>query len=99
MTETRKEAIELLERVPEDKLSFVIQIMRGVNGLLGDTDTTTKRVVNLDQFVMPATERGQNADSYTVFTIVFFRGESLQWNHFVAFGCLIAAVFFVFLKN
>ena len=36
---------------------------------------------------------------FTVFTIVFFRGESLQWNHFVAFGCLIAAVFFVFLKN
>ncbi len=64
MTAIRKEAIELLERVPEDKLSFVIQIMRGVNGLLGDTDTTTKRVVNLDQFVMPATERGQNADSY-----------------------------------
>ena len=37
MTATRKEVIELLERVPEDKLSFVIQIMRGVNGLLGDT--------------------------------------------------------------
>ena len=31
-------------------------------------------------------------------TTVFFKGESLQWNHFVAFGCLIAAVFFVFLK-
>ena len=64
MTAIRKEAIELLERVPEDKLSFVIQIMRGVNGLLGDTDTNARRVVNLDQFVMPATERGQNADSY-----------------------------------
>ena len=64
MTAIRKEAIELLERVPEDKLSFVIQIMRGVNGLLGDADTNAKRVVNLDQFVMPATERGQNADSY-----------------------------------
>ena len=64
MTAIRKEAIELLERVPEDKLSFVIQIMRGVNGLLGDADTKAKRVVNLDQFVMPATERGQNADSY-----------------------------------
>ena len=64
MTAIRKEAIEMLERIPEDKLSFVIQIMRGVNGLLGDADTTTKRVVNLDQFVMPATERGQNADSY-----------------------------------
>ncbi len=64
MTAIRKEAIELLERVPEDKLSFVIQIMRGVNGLLGDADTNVKRVVNLDQFVMPATERGQNADTY-----------------------------------
>jgi uncharacterized protein (DUF486 family) len=35
---------------------------------------------------------------FTLFTVVFFRGEALQWNHFVAFGCLIAAVFFVFLK-
>ena len=35
---------------------------------------------------------------FTLFTIVFFKGEALQWNHFVAFGCLIAAVFFVFLK-
>ena len=64
MTAIRKEAIEMLERIPEDKLSFVIQILRGVNGLIGDDDSTVKRVVNLDQFVMPATERGQNADSY-----------------------------------
>ena len=64
MTAIRKEAIEMLERIPEDKLSFVIQIMRGVNGLIGDDDSIVKRVVNLDQFVMPATERGQNADSY-----------------------------------
>ena len=64
MTAIRKEAIEMLERIPEDKLSFVIQIMRGVNGLIGDDDSAVKRVVNLDQFVMPATERGQNADSY-----------------------------------
>ena len=64
MTAIRKEAIEMLERIPEDKLSFVIQIMRGVNGLIRDDDSTVKRVVNLDQFVMPATERGQNADSY-----------------------------------
>ena len=35
---------------------------------------------------------------FTIFTIVCFKGETLQWNHFVAFGCLIAAVFFVFLK-
>lgn len=64
MTAIRKEAIEMLERVPEDKLSFVIQIMRGVNGLIGDVDNSEKKVINLDQFVMPSTERGQDADSY-----------------------------------
>ena len=64
MTAIRKEAIEMLERVPEDKLTFVIQIMRGVNGLLGETDINAKKVIDLDQFVMSATERGQNADDY-----------------------------------
>lgn len=42
MTAIRKEAIELLEKIPEDKLSFVIQIMRGVNGLLGDNQSEGK---------------------------------------------------------
>lgn len=35
---------------------------------------------------------------FTVFSVVFFRGEPLHWNHFAAFLCLIAAVYFVFLK-
>ena len=35
---------------------------------------------------------------FTVFTVVFFRGETLQWNHFAAFACLILAVYFVFMK-
>ncbi len=35
---------------------------------------------------------------FTVFTVVFFKGESLQWNHFAAFVCLILAVYFVFMK-
>ncbi len=35
---------------------------------------------------------------FTVFTVVFFKGEALQWNHFAAFVCLIAAVYFVFMK-
>jgi uncharacterized protein (DUF486 family) len=35
---------------------------------------------------------------FTLFTVVFFKGESLHWNHFAAFGCLIAAVYFVFMK-
>lgn len=35
---------------------------------------------------------------FTIFTVVFFSGESLHWNHFVAFFLLILAVFFAFLK-
>lgn len=35
---------------------------------------------------------------FTLFTIVLFRGEALHWNHFAAFGCLVAAVWLVFLK-
>lgn len=35
---------------------------------------------------------------FTVFTIVFFKGESLHWNHFAAFLLLIGAVYLVFLE-
>lgn len=43
----------------------------------------------------------QEVISLTVFTVIValvFKGEPIQWNHFVAFGCLILAVFFVFLR-
>ena len=35
---------------------------------------------------------------FTIFATLFFNGESLHWNHCVAFLCLIMAVYFVFLK-
>lgn len=35
---------------------------------------------------------------FTVFTVLFFKGEQLHWNHFAAFVCLILAVYFVFMK-
>jgi len=35
---------------------------------------------------------------FTVFTVIFFKGELLEWNHFAAFVCLILAVYFVFMK-
>jgi uncharacterized protein (DUF486 family) len=35
---------------------------------------------------------------FTLFTIVFFKGETLQWNHLVAVIFLVLAVYFVFLK-
>jgi uncharacterized protein (DUF486 family) len=36
--------------------------------------------------------------AFAFFSVVLFKGTALQWNHFVAFGCLILAVYFVFLK-
>ena len=36
MTSLRRDAYSLLEQIPEDKLTFVIQIMQGVNGLYQD---------------------------------------------------------------
>ena len=43
----------------------------------------------------------QEVISLTVFTIIVslvFKGQPIQWNHFVAFLCMVLAVFFVFLK-
>lgn len=43
----------------------------------------------------------QECISLIVFTIlagVMFQGEQLHWNHLAAFVCLIAAVYFVFMK-
>ncbi len=32
---------------------------------------------------------------FTVFTLLFFKNESLRWNHFVGFGFLVLAVYFI----
>lgn len=43
----------------------------------------------------------QEAISLTVFSVMvvlLFKGESLQWNHFVSFALILLAVFFCFLK-
>lgn len=34
---------------------------------------------------------------FTGFVTIFFKNETLHWNHFVSYGCLILAVFFAFL--
>jgi uncharacterized protein (DUF486 family) len=36
---------------------------------------------------------------FTVFTIMFFRGEALHWNHFLAFCLLIVAVYLIFMES
>ena len=35
---------------------------------------------------------------FTVFSVMVFKGQPIQWNHIAAFFCLILAVYFVFLK-
>lgn len=35
---------------------------------------------------------------FAIFTMLVFKGESFQWNHFAAFGCLILAVYLMFMK-
>ena len=39
MTKLRRDALTLLEEIPEDKLVFLIQIMEGVAGLYGKNKT------------------------------------------------------------
>ena len=44
----------------------------------------------------------QEGVSLTVFTVIvatIFKGEPIRWNHLVAFGLIILAVFFAFLKT
>jgi uncharacterized protein (DUF486 family) len=36
---------------------------------------------------------------FTLFTVVFFKHESLKWNHFLAMGLVVAAVYFVFRES
>ena len=43
MTAMREEAFELLEKMPEDKLVFIIQIMQGVNSLFAAVSRGPRR--------------------------------------------------------
>lgn len=42
MTTLRQSAIRELEKLPEDKISFILQIMQGVNGLYNDRQSERK---------------------------------------------------------
>lgn len=35
---------------------------------------------------------------FVIFSMIFFKGESIHWNHIAAFVCLVLAVYFVFMK-
>ena len=42
VTALRQSAIRELERMPEDKISFILQIMQGVNSLYNDNQSERK---------------------------------------------------------
>lgn len=42
MTSLRKDAFDLLNQIPEDKLIFVIQIMKGIEGLYAADNKSEK---------------------------------------------------------
>lgn len=42
MTALRKDAMDLLEQMPEEKLYFIVQIMQGVSGLYGADTQSVK---------------------------------------------------------
>lgn len=46
MTVLRQNAMRELERLPEDKIMFVLQIMQGINGLYDDNDVKGMRLTN-----------------------------------------------------
>ena len=63
MTAIRQEAIELLERVPEDKLRFIIQIIQGMNGLYTDTNAERKEALaRLEQLRRKGTVMDDDAE-------------------------------------
>ena len=68
MTALRQSAMMELEKIPEDKLSFVIQIMQGVNGLYNDTNSERKEAfARLEQLRKKGTVTDDAAElaSYT----------------------------------
>lgn len=42
MTALRQSAMKELERMPEDKITFILQIMQGINGLYEDKASAKK---------------------------------------------------------
>ena len=66
MTALRQSAMLELEKIPEDKLGFILQIMQGVNGLYSDTKTEKKEAFSkLEQLRKKGTVIDDNAELAT----------------------------------
>ncbi|GFI58177.1 hypothetical protein IMSAG025_01620 [Muribaculaceae bacterium] len=57
MTTLRESAIRELEKIPEDKISFILQIMQGINGLYHDIQSERQETFSkLEQLRRKGTE-------------------------------------------
>lgn len=87
MTDLGKDALELLEKMPEDKLIFIIQIMQGVDGLYNndskekeaafyreETGETSKKATEIDA----ALQSLLGAVPYTDMSLLELREERLR---------------------
>ena len=63
MTALRQSAIRELEKLPEDKVSFILQIMQGVNGLYNDNQSERKEAfMRLEQLRKKGTVTDYNTE-------------------------------------
>ena len=51
-----------------------------------------------DMFQLKIIQEVISISIFVVFTLIFFKTETLRWNHFLGFLCLFAAVYFFFKK-
>ena len=70
---------------------YICQVNGNRMGFEGNGGPFTQFLVHVVFYTMSIT-------IFTIFTVLVFKGQTLQWNHFAAFLCLVAAVYFVFLK-
>jgi hypothetical protein len=74
MTALRQSAIRELERIPEDKIGFILQIMQGINGLYDDKQAERKEAfVKLEQLRKKGTVVDYDAE------LASYREEKYGW--------------------
>ncbi len=71
-------------------LEYCFQVPANRLGFVGNGGPFTLMQLKVVQEVITLTV-------FTIFVTVFFKGETLHWNHLVAFVLLIGAVYFAFL--
>ena len=89
MTALRQSAMIELEKIPEDKLSFVIQIMQGVNGLYNDSNKERKEAfARLEQL----RKKGTVADDANIQDTFYANDKALVQMDTLRFGQLCLGI-------